>query len=52
MIKKKSRFFRLAISCLLCGGLLLNQPTFIYAAGTDAAAPTPTPNPHTEYYTQ
>lgn len=49
---KKSRFLRLAISCLLCGGLLLNQPAFISASETDTSTPTPTPNPHTEYYTQ
>ena len=56
MIKKKRRIFRLAAGCILLGGLLLNQPAFIYAsetgAGTQTAEPTPTPNPHTEYYNQ
>lgn len=58
MLKKNKRIIPFALGCLLCAGLLFNQPAFLYAAenssGTqgEAAAPTPTPNPHTEYYTQ
>lgn len=53
MTKKNTKFLRLALGCLLCGGLLITLPAFLYAAEsvTNTANPTPTPNPHTEYYT-
>lgn len=57
MINKKLRLLRRMAGLLLCAGLLMVQPGVIYASETGeysdgASAPTPTPNPHTEFYSQ
>lgn len=54
MNKKKSKLVRLAVSALLCTGLVLTQPGIVSATEDTAAAatPTPTPDPHSEYYSQ
>lgn len=60
MIKKKLTLLKQAAGVLLCAGLFLTQPGLAFAAendaeyteGTEAQAPTPTPDPHTEFYAQ
>lgn len=55
MFRKKSKFLRLAVSAVLCTGILLGQPAGLYAAsdtsgtGTDTAV-TPVPDNHTQTY--
>ena len=55
MLKKNKKLFELSASVLLCVSLLFSQTAWVNAAeetGETAASATPTPNPHTEYYTQ
>lgn len=58
MKKKRMNTMRRCISGLLCLGLLFSQPVFIHAEETyseesePVVTATPTPIPHTEFYTQ
>lgn len=60
MRNKKKNFFRLAISSLLCTGFIFSNPGITFASEEyddyeyqeEVADPTPTPDPHSEYYYQ
>lgn len=56
LLKKNTHALRRVTACLLCTGLFFNQPAFVSAAdtGTESSStvPTPTPDLHTEYYSQ
>lgn len=56
MLKKNTKALHRIAAGLLCAGLLFSHPAFISASetasGSSTVSPTPTPDPHTEYYNQ
>ena len=55
MVRKKLKLLKLTVSAVLSASILFSQPAVLFAAentGETAQTPTPTPDPHTEYYNQ
>lgn len=55
MVRKKLKLLKLTVSAVLSASIFFSQPAVLFAAentGETAQTPTPTPDPHTEYYNQ